>query len=257
MNIYDLSPTFENIKATLKNDKIRRRGYLINFLKLLDSLTTNTTISLDGEWGSGKTFFVKQAIYCLLATNKYLNNYKPEDFEELKGLLGPQVIKERTFIPVYYNAWKYDDSTEPVLSLINEITHSFVNSGKFLGDLKLKEGIVKIGKDIISSFKADILIPNKSSDGTVTKIGFDGEKLANIFDSFESMKKPNYLEQFEERNQIKNKINELIEKLCIEQGDKYVIFIDELDRCKPSFAVDFLERINGNPPYNTYSLHAS
>ena len=39
------------------------------------------------------------------------------------------------------------------------------------------------------------------------------------------------------------KINEFFSAIFKEQGNRLVIFIDELDRCKPDFAVKLLERI--------------
>lgn len=42
---------------------------------------------------------------------------------------------------------------------------------------------------------------------------------------------------------LKDTLNLLLDKLFIERGDKLVIFIDELDRCNPIYAIKLLERI--------------
>lgn len=251
MKKYDLELTFNNIKETIINDPIGRRSYLFNFLKLLDAIDTETSISLDGDWGSGKTFFVKQAILCLQLTNKYLKDFytdeeifpSQKDCDDIKQVLGKQVLHDRSLIPVYFNAWKYDNFGEPVLALIYETINTFVNSGNFKGDGDIKNGILHIVKNIISSFKTKITLPSKDLNSPSVEIGFSGEKFSAIFDSFEEFKGPNYLKQFEEEDSIKEQIFKLFEKLCTERGDKFIIFIDELDRCKPSFAVSFLERI--------------
>lgn len=49
MKKYDLELTFNNIKETIINDPIGQRSALINFLKLLDVIDTETSISLDGD----------------------------------------------------------------------------------------------------------------------------------------------------------------------------------------------------------------
>ena len=38
-------------------------------------------------------------------------------------------------------------------------------------------------------------------------------------------------------------VNSFLDYICEGQYEKLVIFIDELDRCKPSFAVELLEII--------------
>lgn len=66
---YELQPTSENILLTLEDDLIDRNEVSFRFLELLDSLEGSHTIAIDGKWGSGKTFFVKQLKMILDAYN--------------------------------------------------------------------------------------------------------------------------------------------------------------------------------------------
>ena len=59
---YELKPTDENVEKTMQEDIFERNKKIISFLKLLYSIQDNTSICLDGDWGTGKTFFVKQCI---------------------------------------------------------------------------------------------------------------------------------------------------------------------------------------------------
>ena len=58
--MYELDVNEENIKKTIATDVLGRNGSIFNFLKLIYSINTKSTISIDGNWGTGKTFFVKQ-----------------------------------------------------------------------------------------------------------------------------------------------------------------------------------------------------
>ena len=244
MKSYDLKPTKENILATLKNDKICRRTYLINFLKFLDNIDTNATISIDGDWGSGKTFFIKQVIYILLSTNKFINHKEMgTNKEELESFLGKEIIYDRAYLPVYYNAWKNDNSMDPLLSVVKEVIASYSNSTKFSGNADVKKGIKETIKTIISAVDVHIPLTNNEDPTNKGSIDISGENLSNIIDSLENFKKKNYLEQIEEQDILQQKIIDLFNTLCVEKGDHFVVFIDELDRCKPTFAINLLERI--------------
>lgn len=46
-----------------------------------------------------------------------------------------------------------------------------------------------------------------------------------------------------EKESIKELVKDFLDALINERGDRLVIFIDELDRCKPDYALSLMERI--------------
>lgn len=58
-NIQDA--TKENILSSFQKDSFQRNWLVMNFVRQLSNAQGPLSISLDGPWGSGKTFFVKQA----------------------------------------------------------------------------------------------------------------------------------------------------------------------------------------------------
>ena len=43
--------------------------------------------------------------------------------------------------------------------------------------------------------------------------------------------------------EIRERVKGLFNDIIVERAQKLIIFIDELDRCRPSFAIEMLERI--------------
>ena len=56
----ELKPTQENIINTIKDNILGRNNTIKIFTKMLYSMSEQNIISLNGDWGTGKTFFVKQ-----------------------------------------------------------------------------------------------------------------------------------------------------------------------------------------------------
>ena len=57
---YSLQPTDENAVKLLKENPISRNPSVFRFVELLENVQENCTIAINGDWGTGKTFFVKQ-----------------------------------------------------------------------------------------------------------------------------------------------------------------------------------------------------
>lgn len=92
MKLYsNLEATEENIAKTYEEDLLCRKESVDNFAKYLRSEFCPPSVAINGEWGSGKTFFVKQTAH-LLELEKFNDN-------------NPQKI-----LTIYYDAWENDNN---------------------------------------------------------------------------------------------------------------------------------------------------
>lgn len=233
--MYELEVNEENIKKTIETNVLDRNGSIFNFLKLIYSIDKKATISIDGNWGTGKTFFVKQTELIM----NLLNNPKGRDLEQ-----NIQSVKDKIKCKldelgintygntraIYYNACEYDNCNEPILTLIADIIKN--NSDINFEDPKVKEKIsVKLNK-FLCSFKIGASF--QSSNGNT--IAFDIQKQSK------EDNKP-IIENILLDKELEKNFILLLEDLLVEKSNRLVIFIDELDRCNPNFAIKLLERI--------------
>lgn len=61
MSNMELEPTYENLMKHYLEDTIGRNDDLFYFVRILSGLSSGSAVALNAAWGSGKTFFVKQA----------------------------------------------------------------------------------------------------------------------------------------------------------------------------------------------------
>lgn len=211
----EMMPTEEMLMSCLLDDAIGRNKELALFYRLLESPTCGRIIGLDGRWGCGKTFFVKQMRILIDALNPNSNmdvNRRGNIVFHVDRNLADQ---ENNDITVYYDAWENDNDTEPVISIVYEITKQLEI------DCSLEDrDIFDLAASIIE------IIWNRNVKGIIDALKSD--------DPLSMLKKQKELEQ---------KIRDFLSNVLNERGNRLIIFIDELDRCKPSYAVQLLEQI--------------
>lgn len=224
-----LEATDENILQSIKDQTgTRRNTEIIEFIEGLERIEGNMFISLDARWGEGKTFYVQQIEKTLEyhTLKKYGTDNNKDKYEMLKPYFENTALRDikltGSYLPVYYNAWLYDNHSDPLMSLLYVIVKK---CGIWIDSKLMKDKTEKL-KDLIKSVQVNLGI-----------FSIGGDK---VIDSFTEK---NIFEDIQLAEDIREKVKEIFNELIEEQAQKLVIFIDELDRCRPSYALEMLERI--------------
>ena len=122
MNKYELEVDDLNIHNTLLEDKLNNKEYLSSIIRLIKNINDNEVICIDGEWGVGKTFLIKQFEYLINNYKKYNEIGQFKDFDEVKDDLTNIIDNNLVF---YYNAWENDDHDNPFDSIIYNILNAY------------------------------------------------------------------------------------------------------------------------------------
>lgn len=214
-----LLPTDENLILTIKEDALDRNADLNSFCRLLSSQYSMNSIALDGRWGSGKTFFVKQCALLINAKNS-LSNIDKDIAESILKVAEQsnsfEGLTNNNLLAVYFDAWENDSNEDPVLALIYRIVQQL--------DLKTN------GFDL--NRLAHVL-------GTIGD-AITGRPITTVF---ECLNERNILDEIRKHEDLETTIKAFFEEILFEKAERLIVFVDELDRCRPSYAVRLLERI--------------
>jgi hypothetical protein len=196
------------------NDRLGRKDAIENLSSLIASTKESLVMSINADWGAGKTTLVK--------------------------LWQAHLEKEKGVKSIYFSAWEDDFSKEPLISILGEI-NKYISSNfedtsptvenfkkvKEFGGKVLRRGLPALIKGATSG----ILDVEKGIEEAVGAISEQTTK--------------ELIEQYSKNKEITEKFKESIHKVLenIDQDKPFVVFIDELDRCRPLYAIELLERI--------------
>ena len=218
MKNFEILPTEENLILTLKKNLLSRNKDLVRFYELISLQEDNCSIALDGRWGSGKTFFVKQSVLMINANNP-VSDMDDDTRIQITRALNLQKrekdASESFDVAVYYDAWENDNDIDPILSIVYEIVKQLGINYSF----KDNDAFMQAGSILE-------VITNRNITGMI-----------------ENLKSSDPLKKIKEEKDLQEKIKAFFTELLEERGNRLIVFIDELDRCKPSYSVQLLERI--------------
>ena len=232
-----LEPTYENLIHHYLEDTIGRNDDLFYFVRILSELSSGSAVALNAAWGSGKTFFVKQAKMLIDINNPNsdidIECLNEEEIASIKKVYdrynsGAEEYDMPKMATVYYDAWKYDDTEDPLLSMLYCIMNRF---GESVPEDKVAV-IKKFAKQSISTFSSAVRY--------VT--GINVQEILETIKNFAEACEDTVKEQ-KSNESLEKRINSFLNDVVLDDEEKLIIFIDELDRCNPQYAVKLLERV--------------
>ena len=191
-------------KEPFINDLLNRLQYADVLTNIVRAIEGGGTISVNAEWGYGKTTFVRM--------------WKAQ-------------LKQKGYNTIYLNAWENDYAPDPFMVIIDEVVEQLKCSDFSVEKKQLLQAAVET---LIGIAKAIPAISLAGQIGEAIKKGID-----------KSSEDKNRLQEF---RTYKDLIKEFKSKLAtaiktITEDKPLIFFIDELDRCRPNYAIEFLERI--------------
>lgn len=206
-------------------DEFNRKTYGDSLYNLFHNLEDNIVVCLDAPWGEGKTTFIEMWL---------------------------QDLKNKGINCIYYDAYSNDYYDDPFITFTSEIitlSEEEFSDATTIQDSKknFKEKAVHIATNIL--FSGTKIGLKALSAGLVDYS--DIENLKKVAEDESDCFLSKYLEDkinsYQEKKEsiiaFRDILSTLGEEIRNKQDFPLVIIIDELDRCRPDYAILLLERI--------------
>lgn len=222
MKKYELEANDINIHNSLIDDKLENKEYLSSLIRLISNIDDNEVICIDGYWGVGKTFLLKQLMYLIM---HYKENNNQEQFKVVEAEKDVLINICDNNMVFYYNAWENDDHSDVLESIIYNILNCYP---KYKNEVTSKFDKEETVKEVLN-------ILTKIVSSKFFNIDLSAEKIDRI-KTFNDLS--DEINTYEERKSLFEK---LVNKIL--SGKRMILIVDELDRCNPYYATKLLETI--------------
>lgn len=217
------------------DDKLERWRYSHVLTSLLRDCEEPLVVAVNGEWGTGKTFF--------------LERWKPDYENSVPTDARPGRV-------IYFSAWQDDDVEDPLLALLGQI-HHHLHAKPFASDPNVKRDLETVMENLLRAANRIISIIGKHAGHFIDhNVGVDPVGILRDLANAMAQRVENYSAAIDARVDMRKRLVELSNMLWKESGRPLVIVVDDLDRCNPRFAVTMLERIKHlfNVPHLVFVL---
>lgn len=244
----ELDPTQENIYNTLVANAVGRNENLWQFACFCSVQESRCSIAIDSGWGTGKTFFLKQLemlFNCYDLKADELGKIENEFAQYKKS--NTIVNKQKPHVCVYYDAWLNDNAEDPMRSILYFLIKQRID--QFQKQSNKDEDAWRKIDDFTN--RARLFVKNLYQFNTKKDLILDAiTSLENLIPKKfrvkivpASIKALNPTRDIEVQKNFHDAFDNFLKSLIPSADTRLLILVDELDRCKPTYAVQLLERI--------------
>lgn len=194
-----------------KNDVLGRKESAEILTQLVSNVSGPFVLAVDAPWGTGKTTFIEMWMAHL---------------------------KEKGFPCLDFNAWENDFSDDPLVSLIGEIGASFTPTDSD----KAEKSELEKTYDLIKQLGGVLAEKGMSLAMKVAITKLMGQDVGKLFEDLGAKQIEKYEADKEKITDFKKNLRKFVKELPGGKDKPLIFFIDELDRCRPDFAVELLEK---------------
>lgn len=191
------------------NCKLGREKYAQVLTNIINSYSYGFVLAINNKWRTGKTTFVK---------------------------MWEQDLKNKEYQTLYFNAWENDFENNPLTALMGELKTltSKSTETEFKSTLKKAATLAKHIAPVVAKAIADKYIDTTNIKDAIVGVT---KGLTDVFEN-----------DVNEYSNKKKSISEFRKSLAdfianTNKGKPVIFIIDELDRCRPDYAVSILEQV--------------
>jgi hypothetical protein len=200
-----------------KNDALGRRELEPPLTQFITAASGPLVLAIDGRFGSGKTTFLK---------------------------MWERKLQEAGHACLYLNAWQTDFAVDPLAALVGELAEiipRLTAPAKEKKELANRMKVVKKVGGRIARRSIPVAVRLVTA-GLVDVNGIESD-LKELASNLAEDGIKAYEEGKSDFGEFRDTLESLVKKIQGAGAGKVVILVDELDRCRPTYAIELLERI--------------
>lgn len=194
-----------------RNDLLNRKEPAQILTQLIDGIDGPCVLAVDAAWGAGKTTFLK---------------------------MWAQHLRNERVPVVEFNAWETDHAGDPFVAIVTELTEGL--RGFEDESLTQKIGATKEAAKQVALRAMPGLI-RVATAGVLDLQPLMEKELGRLLASYAEDRLKQYTGEKASIEEFRTKLQEVAESLALSECRPLIVMIDELDRCRPSYAVELLE----------------